>query len=269
MLKQIKKQVVFLGGALGLLLVISPFLWSQNVDTGNVLGFVYEKDGTTPVQGALVKLQNIRSGNIYESTPTDSQGSFLIQQIKSGVYLYGVSASEGDYNCDGMIGVRIPNKGPARMALALSRYDEEKESKGNNPNENTADEYLVGEVLNYNPNNQMAQVRIIRGMLEKDDQVHILGKDQGEEKGTDFNQKVSELKFNGSEVKRLFVEQVGLFKTKEPVREGDLVYLGRNKGGLIAFLAAPCGWAALVSLGTAGYVVYDRTTKANGASAYK
>lgn len=273
MLKQRKKQVALLGGLLGLFLIISPCLWSQNIEKGSVLGFVYDKDGTTPIQGAVVKLKNVRSGEVYESTPSDSQGNFLIEQMESGVYVYGVTASEGDYNCDGMMGVRVDGSEPAKISLALNRYEDEKGSQENkvqkNPNENTADEYLVGEVLGYNPKPGMAQVRILRGLLEKNDRVHILGKPGEEQKERDFYQKVGDMNLNGSKVKRLFVEQIGLFKTEKPVKEGDLVYLAENKGGLLGFLVAPCGWAAILGAASAGYIIYKETNNGDDASAYK
>jgi len=98
MLKQMKRSVALLTGVLGLFLIISPCLWSQDIGKGSVLGFVYENDETAPIQGAVVKLKNVRSGEIYESTPSDSQGNFLIEQMESGVYIYGVTTSEGDYN---------------------------------------------------------------------------------------------------------------------------------------------------------------------------
>jgi len=269
MLKQMKKSVALLGGALGLILIITPCLWSQDIEKGSVLGFVYDKDGTTPIQGAVVKLKDVRSGELYQSTPSDNQGNFLIKQIESGVYMYGVTTSEGDYNCDGMIGVRVDGNEPAKMALALSRYADKENNEEKNPNENTSGEYLVGEVLSYNPKTQMAQVRILRGVLEKNDRVHILGKPGEEEKKRDFYQTTGDLNLNGSKVKRLFVEQVGLFKTKNPVKEGDLVYLAERKGGLLGFLVAPCGWAALLGAASAGYIIYKENTDGDQASAYK
>jgi len=269
MLKQMKRLVALIGGVLGLFLIISPCLWSQDIGKGSVLGFVYEKDGTTPVEGAIVKLKNVRSGELYKSTPSDSQGNFLIEQMESGVYIYGVTVSEGDYNCDGMIGVRIDDSEPAKMALALNPYADKDNNEEKNPNENTAGEYLVGEVLSYNPGTRTAQVRILRGVLEKNDRVHILGKPGEEEKKRDFYQKTGDLNLNGSKVKRLFVEQVGLFKTKNPVKEGDLVYLAENEGGLLGFLVTPCGWAALLGAASIGLVTLTETTDGGESSAYK
>lgn len=266
-MQRIKQKVAFLGGLLGMLLVVSPFIWSQDVEKGSVLGAVYDKDGTTPIPGAIVKLKNVRSGEVYESTPTDSQGNFLIEQMESGVYVYGVTSSEGDYNCDGMIGVRIDGSGPAKMTLALNRYEDKKGSEENQEAagapENISSEYLVGEVLNFMPKNQMAEVRVVRGTLEKKDRIHVLGKE------TDFYQKVDHLNLDGSRVKRLFMEQVGYLKTKEDVKEGDLVYLAEQKAGLLGFLAAPCGWAALLGATSISYITYTETRNAAESSEYK
>jgi len=259
---KIKSQIFFLGGILAFMLVISPSLWGEGIGKGSVLGFVYKKEGTAPVKGAVVKLKNVTSGEVYESTPSDSRGNFLIEQMESGVYIYGVTSSEGDFNADGMIGVRIGEGEPARMSLALSRYQEEQESKAAAA-DNTSDEYLVGEVVKYIPGTKMAHVRIIRGVLESGDRIHVLGD------GTDFYQKTGSLNLNGSKVKRLFVNQVGLFKAKKEAKEGDLVYLAKESG-LGAFLLSPCGIAALVaSTAAIGYITYDQVTDGNPASPFK
>ncbi len=164
-----------------------------------------------------------------------------------------MTSSEGDYNADGMIGVRIEEGEPAGMSLALSRYQEEPKSKAAAA-DNTSDEYLIGEVVKYIPGTNMAYVRIIRGVLESGDRIHVLGDE------TDFHQKANNLDLNGSKVKRLFVNQVGLFKVKKAAKEGDLVYLAKESG-LGAFLLSPCGIAALVaSTATIGYITYNQVT---------
>lgn len=263
---RIKRWDSFLCVTLAFLLVFSPCLWSRSDEgaKGSVVGFVYDQDGTTPIEGAVVKLRNVTSGKTYESSPSDSEGNFLIEEMESGVYIYGVTSVEGDYSCDGMIGVRVDRSGPAKMSLALSQYDEEKQAKSRaNQTENTSDEYLVGEVISYIPGTKMAQVRILRGVLESRDKIHVLGDE------TDFYQKVNSLSFNGSKVKRLFVDQVGHFEAKKDVKEGDLVYLTKESG-LVPFLLSPLGIAALVA-GTAavGYITYSQVTDGAEASPFK
>lgn len=264
--KKMKKEVTLVGGILALLLVLTPCLWSESKAKGNVLGFVYENDGTTPIEGAVVKLKSVSSGEVYESNPSNTQGVFQMENVKSGIYIYGVNTSQGNFNSDGMIGVRFKENETARMSLSLSRYDE---GSGSNTVENPKEddnvgEYLVGEITKYDPGTGMAKVRIIQGLLEKKDRVHVLGEK------TDFYQNVKNLELNGAAVKRLFVKQTGTFKAKNGVEVGDRVYLTDEKGGLFAFLSAPCGLAALIA-GTAavGYVTYDQVTEANEASAFK
>ena len=50
-----------------------------------MIGFVYNKDGTTPLEGAVVKLKNISTSLIYESSKTDKLGVFKLERIDEGL----------------------------------------------------------------------------------------------------------------------------------------------------------------------------------------
>jgi hypothetical protein len=53
---------------------------AQNVPRGSVIGFLYAKDGTTPLEGAVVQFKNLTSGLVFESSKTDQYGIFKVQE---------------------------------------------------------------------------------------------------------------------------------------------------------------------------------------------
>jgi len=84
---------------------------------GNLVGFVYDKDGTTPLEGAIVKLKNVSSSSIYESSKADKLGVFKIEGIDEGLYVVGISSKEGSFNVENFIGIKADET--ARVSFAL------------------------------------------------------------------------------------------------------------------------------------------------------
>jgi hypothetical protein len=249
-----KYRISIVGGIITLVLVFSPGAWCQGNAAGSVAGTIFEGDGTTPVQGAVVLLENINSGEIYKSTPTDKNGSFLIDQIKTGVYLYGINSAFGSFFSDGLVGIMIKDGEPARMSLALNSVNKKKEIEARMASERPG-ENLIGEVVAYNPENRLTEVQIIRGVLKEKDRIHVVGTE------TDFYQNVDYLHYNGTKTTRLFVNQKGLLEAKKAAQPGDLVYLAEDKAGFWAFLSGPAGMATLIaSTAAIGYVAGDVVT---------
>ena len=96
-------------------------LKSENVAKGNIVGFVYDMDGTTPLEGAVVKVKNISTDVVYESTKSDILGIFKIKGLENGIYLYGVMTPNGDFNSDGLVGIRIQGNETAKMSISLTQ----------------------------------------------------------------------------------------------------------------------------------------------------
>lgn len=92
------------------------FAAQANANTGNVVGFIYEQDGTTPVEGAILQARNINTGKVYKSTKTDKLGMFKAE-LEQGMYVAGVSTKEGDYNLPNLIGIKANET--AKVSLAL------------------------------------------------------------------------------------------------------------------------------------------------------
>ena len=105
-------------------LIISFFLVSMSIPsllaqiaTGNLTGYVYEKDGKTPVKNAIVKIKNITTGQEFESEPTDETGAYKIMNIPVGVYLIGVVVGKEKYNINAL--VEIKEKETAKLSVIL------------------------------------------------------------------------------------------------------------------------------------------------------
>jgi hypothetical protein len=83
-----------------LVIPVAPFAQVKAAPppAGSLVGFIYAKDMTTPVQNAIVKLRNIVKGTDYESQPSDANGLYKITGIEEGRYIMGVTAQNGNYN---------------------------------------------------------------------------------------------------------------------------------------------------------------------------
>lgn len=132
MVKYRKSKATAVGLVVSFILFSTPHLFAAegrgaDVGKGNLIGFIYAKDGVTPVKKAVVKLKNISNGTVYESSETDQQGIFKVKDIEEGLYIAGVATQEGNYNMENLIGIRA-NK-TAKVALALVPTDPNQEAE--------------------------------------------------------------------------------------------------------------------------------------------
>lgn len=243
LLRGLKKKLASVAVVFACLLFYSPsILKSTEAVKGNLIGFVYEKDGTTPLEGAVVKIKNISTGIIYESIKSDRYGVFKIMGLENGIYICGVATPEGNFNLDGLVGVGIRNSETAKMSISLARYEPPVASTINEvyQEQSIAGEALIGRVVDYNPEEKLAEVFIIKGLLARNNKIHIKGEI------TDFYQKLKVLQLNGSSVKKLIAGQTGFLGMTKSVEKGDLVYLVCKRGFLPLFLA-PLGKAIIIA----------------------
>ena len=125
---------IYRSKSLTVILIISfIFLYSafdlkaKETGKGNMIGFVYQKDGTAPIEGAVVKLRNVATGTGYESAKSDKLGIFKVEGVEEGLYLVGVSTEEGDFNVNNLIGIR--GNETAKVSFALKPGVEEETAK--------------------------------------------------------------------------------------------------------------------------------------------
>lgn len=73
--------------------------------TGNLMGFVYGKDGKSPIQDAIVLLRGVDTDKVYQSEPTSKTGNYRLSNIDTGIYVVGLKINEGAYNVDSYVKV--------------------------------------------------------------------------------------------------------------------------------------------------------------------
>lgn len=130
MLKAVKYNTAVFFLIFSLIVFYSPhYLKSQPIRKGNLIGFVYEKDGTTPVQGAVVKLKNISTGTVYESSQSDELGMLKSEGINEGLYIVGIITKNGNFNGVNLIGIKAAETAKVSFALKPEGQEEEKAPK--------------------------------------------------------------------------------------------------------------------------------------------
>lgn len=85
---------------------------------GNLMGFVYGKDGKSPLQGAVVLLKGAETDKVYQSVPTSKTGNYKISNIEAGTYVVGLKINEDTFNVDGYVDVASGKTDTLSLALA-------------------------------------------------------------------------------------------------------------------------------------------------------
>jgi hypothetical protein len=67
------------------------------VGKGNLKGFIYKRDGKTPLWGAQVLLKDVKTGKIFESNVTDAVGDYKFMDIPEGNYKVKILVKDKDY----------------------------------------------------------------------------------------------------------------------------------------------------------------------------
>jgi len=102
-----------------------PEIWGwQETPKGDIIGYVYGPDNTTPVEGAVVRLKNVDTLSEYESMAADDQGMVVVEGVDKGLYMVGISTAEGDYNIGNLIGVRAGRTAKVSFALRTGGPEE-------------------------------------------------------------------------------------------------------------------------------------------------
>jgi hypothetical protein len=230
--------ILFLGiaCAAGVLAAAAP----QTPARGNLIGYIYDKDGTTPVAGAVIKLRNISSGAIYEAPATDKAGYFKIENLAKGIYNFGITTAAGDFNSNELVGI-IENE-TTKLSISVSPYENEiRQSMQEIAREQSVkdNEARIGRVVQYAPGTKDAMVFIEKGVLQLDDRIRVRGVQ------TNFYQDVTALGLEGAKVKRALAGQNPWMRVVRDPQVGDGVYLVCKKG-VAPFFLTPCGIATVV-----------------------
>ena len=222
-------------------------LQAQTLEKGNLLGYIFDRDGKTPVEGAVVIVKNVSSGAVYRADPTDKQGIFTIKGLSKGIYSFGVTTPAGDFNGNELIGIRANET--EKMFVSLDPYEKQVQSAVLGvlrEQQEKEGEARVGRVVGYNPDTKEADVFIEKGLLQLDDNIRVRGG------STDFYQDVKAMKIGGAAVRRALAGQNVLVNVVQPANFGDIVYVV-CKRGVVPIFWVPLG-AAVASLVTLGVV---------------
>jgi hypothetical protein len=126
MVKIARSKYISLFLVFSFILFYSPLhLAAADVETGNLIGTVYEPDRTTPLEGAVLMLRNVSTGAVYESSESNSLGTVRIEGVERGLYITGIDLGDEHYNLNNLIGIRA-NK-TAKVSVALDPGAQEQE----------------------------------------------------------------------------------------------------------------------------------------------
>ena len=237
---RVKGKVVSLGLVAAILIICSPLILKGQVPAkGNLLGFVYGQDGTTPLPGAVIMVKNISSGKVYESAASDGLGIFKVQGLETGLYALGVTSPNGSFNSTDLVGVAANET--AKIAIALNPYESAVQDAVQQVNKDQQEkgESRIGPVVGFTAGGNQAEVFIERGLLQSGDRIHVKGVN------TDFYQDAKGLLIQGASVRKALAGQNCMVPLNKPCVAGDIVYVV-CKRGIPPFFLAPLGIAAVI-----------------------
>jgi hypothetical protein len=85
-------------------------------------GYVFEKDGTSPVKQATVYVKRLPGGEVLTSIGSDRKGRFEIFGIEKGIYVLGVKTTQGNFNAQKVLGIKALADDYAKIYIALSPF---------------------------------------------------------------------------------------------------------------------------------------------------
>lgn len=90
---------------------------------GNLKGFIYKRDGKTPLWGAQVLLKDVKTGKIFESNVTDAVGDYKFMDIPEGNYKLKILVKDKDYEVKTVdFMVKIFDGKTSTLSFSLKKY---------------------------------------------------------------------------------------------------------------------------------------------------
>jgi hypothetical protein len=253
------KGVVSWGLAAALILIpFASVALSQVPQKGHLIGYVFDRDGSTPVAGAVILVKNLTTGAVTEAAASDGLGAFKVPGLDPGLYALGVKSAAGNFNSREFFGVQAQKT--SKISIALDPYDPAAASAAEEVIKEQRDkgEAYVGKVVRYDPATKTAEVFVEIGLVQKDDRIHVKGQ------VTDFYQDLNKLAAYGTKTERVTSGYTAAVTTSKSCAEGDFVYVV-CRGGILPFFLVPLGVASIV----AGAVPFGGENHVEPFSAHK
>ena len=245
------------------ILAAQPALWAHPVEKGSLAGYVYQSDGTTPAQSAVIKLRNLATGSIFESTKSTDLGYFAVDSLDRGLYVFGAVTDQGEFNSTDIIGIEA--NATAKLLVALTAQAAVQQTGSSVEPPAIRGEKFLGRVVEFNSSTLEARVFVEKGECDLGDTIHVWGeKKKGSE--TNFYQKANTIKQNGYTQKKALAGQYYHFPLEKPALVNDWVYL-KERSGLAAFFLTPIGMATVLAGSTS--IVYIIITPPTPVSVHK
>ena len=227
------KVPVSWGSTLALILMLlPPALIAQGSPSGSLIGYVFEKDGSTPVAGAVIAVKNVTSGVVTEAGRSDPLGLFRVPGLDPGLYALGVTSEKGGFNSQDFFGVSAGQT--AKITIALDPYDSATSAAASAIIKEQRDkgEAFIGKVARYLPDTSEAEILVEIGLIQAEDRIHVKGRT------TDFYQDMRALKAYGARTKRVTSGYTAVVRVSKPCEQGDY-RLYRLQEGRAALLPGP------------------------------
>jgi hypothetical protein len=170
MFKMARSKFISLFLVFSFILFCSPYLLvATDVETGNMIGFVYAPDRTTPLEGAVLMLRNVSTGAVYESSGSDSLGIVRVEGVEKGLYIAGINFGDEHYNLNNLIGIRANRT--AKVSVALD-HEAQVQEGGEKSEECPKGEWYIPETegvcdegYEWNPDNNRCECKKKKGLF--------------------------------------------------------------------------------------------------------
>lgn len=208
--------------------IFSFMLFSMDNEplTGNLIGHIYNQDGSSPLEGASLALRNVATGKVYMSPKSGLDGTVLLEGIEKGFYKIGIITADGGFYTKNLIGLNIRGESTETIAVSIDPYRQQEAKAVDDLYKDLYDEdeeAIIGHVLQYFPETGMAQVELVKGVLKKDAVVYFRGLTYN------FRQEVKTIILDGKEVNEAYEGDIILVNVKMPCEIGDLVFICDKK----------------------------------------
>ena len=106
-------------------LSLATFITPLQAAAVSLSGNIFQPDGATPLQNAVVRLVNKETGDVLTSTPTDASGYYEFTEAPAGDYTVEVEIGAGYYNLDRS--VRLGAEDTASISFTVQPQDDDGE----------------------------------------------------------------------------------------------------------------------------------------------